>query len=80
MHIEFGIWHQRLFREGPVPGVKGMSKPVSFSPVNRPARTLSVAISTRSSSAFSTAVQRDFITFLSGVINIKTDLISFQKN
>lgn len=57
-----------------------MSKPVSFSPKNRPTKALSVAISARSSVAFSTAVQRDFISALSTMVDIKNDVLSFQKN
>lgn len=57
-----------------------MSKPVTFSPTNKPSKALSVAISTKDNAAFSAVVQRDFIPVLSGMINIKSELVSFQKN
>lgn len=58
----------------------GMSKPVTFTPSNKPSKALSVAISTKDSACFSEVVQRDFIPVLSGMINIKSELVSFQKN
>lgn len=47
---------------------------------SRPARTLSVALSCNNNEAFNNTVQRDFIPVLGGVIDIKKDLVSFQKN